>query len=98
VVNLITGFQGHRRRVLERVPTVSPTTVAACSGVPFRLQLDLDDLLRVVPRAAGVGHEDSLIQAEQGNGDQVADKEVLVEEANASVEKKTVRKMLNIPL
>ena len=46
----------------------------------LRLQLDLDDLLRVVPRAAGVGHEDRLVQPEQRDRNQVADEEVRLEE------------------
>ena len=65
---------------LNGSPTVSPTTVAACSGVPFSLQIDLDELLGVVPRAAGVGHVDRLEQAEHGDRDQVGDEEVRVEE------------------
>jgi hypothetical protein len=61
----------------------SPTGVAHNRGrVQFGalgLQLGLDDLLGVVPRAAGVGHEDGLEQAEQGDGDQVADEEELLD-------------------
>ena len=65
---------------LNGSPTVSPTTVAACSGVPFSLQIDLDELLGVVPGAAGVGHVDRLEQAEHRDGNQVGDEEVRVEE------------------
>ena len=42
---------------------------------PFLFHVDLYDLLRVVPGAAGIGHEDGLVQAEDRNRDQVADKE-----------------------
>ena len=35
VVNLITGFMATEEVSLKGSPTVSPTTVAACSGVPF---------------------------------------------------------------
>ena len=61
-------------------PTVSPTTVASCSSVPFAAKFGLDDLLGVVPGAAGVGHEDGLEQAADGDADQVADEEELVRE------------------
>ena len=39
------------------------------------LQLDLDDFLRVVPRATRVRHEDRLEQTEERDGNQVADEE-----------------------
>ena len=35
VVNLMTGFIATDEVSLNGSPTVSPTTVAACSGVPF---------------------------------------------------------------
>ena len=41
----------------------------------FLLQFDFDDFLGVVPGAAGVGHEDGLVEAEDGDGEQVADEE-----------------------
>ncbi len=44
------------------------------------LQVDLDELLGVVPGAAGVGHEDRLEQAEQRDRDQVADEEERLEQ------------------
>ena len=80
VVNLITGLSETDEVSLNGSPTVSPTTVAACSGGVLLAQVGLDDLLGVVPRAAGVGHEDGLEQAEEGDADQVADEEVGVEE------------------
>src|SRR5437867_12294061 len=43
------------------------------------LQLHLDDLLRVVPRASGVGHEDGLVKAEDGDGNQITDEEERLE-------------------
>ncbi len=36
-MNLITGFMATDEVSLKGSPTVSPTTVAACSGVPFSL-------------------------------------------------------------
>ena len=44
------------------------------------LQLDFDDFLGVVPGAAGVGHEDGLVQAEDGDREQVADEEERLDE------------------
>src|SRR5262249_29803505 len=41
----------------------------------FLLQLDFDDFLSVVPRAAGVGHKDRLVQTENGDGNEIADEE-----------------------
>ena len=67
--------EGHRRGVLEGIAD----RVADDRGVVQRrallLQLDLDDLLGVVPSGAGVGHEDGLVKAEDGDGDEVADEE-----------------------
>jgi hypothetical protein len=75
VVNLITGFSATDDVSLNGSPTVSPTTVAACSGA-LLAHVDFDDLLGVVPGTAGVGHEDGLEQAEERDADQVADEEV----------------------
>src|SRR5262245_31196676 len=46
----------------------------------LRLEFDLDNFLRVVPGAPGVGHEDGLEQAEERDGNQVADEEKRLEE------------------
>ena len=80
VVNLMIGFSATDDVSLNGSPTVSPTTVAACSVGALLLELHLDDLLRVVPRAAGVGHEHRLIQPEQRDRDQIADEEVRLDE------------------
>ena len=42
-------------------------------------QIHFDNFLGVVPRAAGVGHEDGLVQAEDRDRNQIADEEVLVQ-------------------
>ena len=55
-------------------------TVAAWSGVPFSFRSTSTQFLGVVPGAAGVGHVNGLEQAENGDGDQVGDEEVRVEE------------------
>src|SRR5260370_17766892 len=60
------------RRILKRIAD----RVADYRGVMQRrallLQFDFHDFLRVVPGAAGVGHEDGLIQTESGDGNEVA--------------------------
>ena len=75
MVNLMIGFIATVLVSLNGSPTVSPTTVAACSGGAFLAQFDFDDFLGVVPGAAGVGHEDGLEQAEGRQADQEADEE-----------------------
>ena len=80
VVNLMIGFIATDEVSLKG----SPHGVADDGRVVERrallLQLDLDDLLGVVPGAAGVGHEDRLEEAEERDRDQVADEEVRLEE------------------
>ena len=88
-MNLMTGFSATDDVSLKGSPTVSPTTHRVVQRRALRLELDLDDLLRVVPGAAGVRHEDRLEEAEERDRDQVADEEERLENANASVEKKT---------
>ena len=46
----------------------------------FLLQIDFDDLLGVIPATAGIGHEDSLEETEEGDPDEVADEEVGIDE------------------
>src|SRR5512146_3050398 len=65
-----------RRRILERVTNGVADDRRRVERRAFLLQLHLDDLLGVVPRAAGVGHEDGLIQSEQRDRDEIADEEV----------------------
>ena len=74
VVNLMIGLSATEDVSLNGSPTMSPMTVAACSSLPLLLQFDLDDLLRVVPAAAGVGHVDGHVEAEHRDRDEVADR------------------------
>ena len=73
-------IHGHRRSVLERIADGIADDRGVMQGRAFLFQFNFDDLLCVVPGAAGVGHENRLIQAEQRDRDQVADEEELVEE------------------
>ncbi len=49
-------------------------------GCILHLEIDLDDLLGVIPATAGIGHEDSLEEPEERDPDQIADEEVGIEE------------------
>jgi hypothetical protein len=57
--------QRDRRGVLEGVADGVADDGGRVQVGALLLQLDLDDLLGVVPGAAGVGHEDGLVQAEE---------------------------------
>src|SRR5262245_30439396 len=46
----------------------------------FLTEIDLDDLFGIVPRTAGVGHKDGLKQSEEGDTNEIADKEIWVKE------------------
>ena len=72
--------QRDRGGVLERVAHRIANDRGVVQRRAFLLQLDFDDLLGVVPGAAGVGHEDGLVEAEDGDGDQVADEEERLDE------------------
>jgi len=50
---------------------------------PFLLHFDLDDFLGVVPSTAGVSHEDGLIEAEDGNGEKIADEKERLNEGES---------------
>ena len=54
----------------------------------FLLQLDFDDLFRVVPGAAGIGHEDRLEQTEERDRHQIADEVVRLDEGEGERRKK----------
>src|SRR6058998_3593258 len=71
VVNLITGFRETEDVSLKGSPTVSPTTVASCSAVPFCFN-STSNFFGIVSRAPGVRHEDRLIQTEDRDRDQVS--------------------------
>ena len=85
------GFSATEVVSLKGSPTVSPTTVAACRAVPFSLQVHFDELLGVVPGAAGVGHVNGLEQAEHRDGNQVGDEEVRVEKSEGERERTSTR-------
>ena len=69
----------HRRGVLERVADGVADHGGGVQRRALLLEVDLDHLLGVVPGAAGVGHEDRLVEAEERDRDQVADEEERLE-------------------
>src|SRR5260370_32617621 len=48
---------------------------------PLLFQLDFNDFFGIVPGAAGVGHKNGLIQAEDGDGEKIADEEERFDES-----------------
>src|SRR5260370_3603191 len=72
--------EGHTAGVLEGIAN----RVADYAGIMQRSalgpQFGFHDFLRVIPCTAGIGHEDGLVQTEQGDGDEVAYEEEGFEE------------------
>ena len=75
----MTGFMATEEVSLNGSPTVSPTMVASCSSVPFILSSVSTSFLALIPCAAGIGHEDGLVQTEDGDADEVANEEIVVQ-------------------
>ena len=74
------GVHGNRRGILVGVADGVADNRGLVEGCVLLLQIDFDDLLGVIPATAGIGHEDSLEEAEEGDSDEVADEEVGVDE------------------
>src|SRR4029077_15575834 len=81
-------IQCDRRSVLEWIAYRVADYRCVVERRAFLFQLDLDDLFCVVPGSAGVSHEDGLIEAEDGDGNQVADEEERLDEAEGQRGKK----------
>src|ERR1043165_2480219 len=73
-------IEGDRRRVLERIAHGVAHDRGIMQRSALRFQLNFDNLLRIVPCAARVRHEDGLIKSEDGDGDEIADEEVWLDE------------------
>jgi len=78
--------QRHRRSVLERVADRVADDGRGVQRRPLLTHVDLDDLLRVVPRAAGVRHEQRLEQSEECDRHEIRDEEVGIEEGQGQRE------------
>ena len=72
--------QRNRRGIFEGVADGVADNGGFMQRSVFHLQIDFNNLLAVIPATAGIGHEDRLEEAEEGDTDQVADEEVGVEE------------------
>ncbi len=97
VVNLMMGFIRHRRSILERIADGVADNRGGVKIRSFLPQDDLNDLLGVIPRTAGVGHEDCLEQAEDRHGNQESNEEKRVDARVRQVLKNTTKKILTIP-
>ncbi len=69
------GVKGDGAGVLEWIADGVADDGGGVEFGAFLAEFDFNDFFRVVPCAAGVGHEDRLEQAEGGHGDQEADEE-----------------------
>src|SRR6185312_1214403 len=67
--------ESNRGSVFERITYRVAYYRCVMQGRALLLELDFHDFLGVVPCAAGVSHEDGLIEAEDCDGDQIADEE-----------------------
>src|ERR1017187_1759058 len=65
----------HRRGVFEGIADGVSDHGCVVQGRSFLFHVDLYDLLCVVPCGAGICHEDGLVQAEDRNGEEIADKQ-----------------------
>ena len=88
---------GHRGSVFERISHGIADHGGGVQLGAFLLQLDLHDFLGVVPGPAGVGHEDGLIQAKDGDRDQVADEEERFHEGERQRDKENAEKDVEHP-
>src|SRR5215470_13152428 len=64
---------GDRGSVLEGIADCIADDSGGVQVSSLLLEFDFDDFLGVVPCAAGVGHEDGLIETEYGDRDEIAD-------------------------
>ena len=73
------GIERHRTGVFERVTNRVAHDRGGMKRRSFHFQIHLHDFLGVVPGATGIGHENCLEQAEERDGDEIADEKVGVE-------------------
>src|SRR6185437_11525958 len=97
VVNLITGFRATDEVSLNGSPTVSPTTVAACSSVPFCLSSTSTIFLALSQAPPAFAMKMAWYNPNNAIEMRYPMKKYGSTNANASAEKNTVRKMLSIP-
>src|SRR5207302_2256070 len=88
----------HGRSVLERIAYCIADNCGIVQRRALLLHLNFDDLLRIVPRATGIGHENRLEQSEYGDRDQIADKEERLDERKSQRSKEDCQKDIEHPL
>src|SRR5205823_7735017 len=97
VVNLMTGFIATDDVSLNGSPTVSPTTVAACSGVPFAFSSTSTIFFALSQAPPAFAMKIAWKSPNSAIEMRYPMKKYGSKNANASVAKNTVRKMLNMP-
>ena len=78
----------YRRSILERIADGVTDYHCIVQRCAFLFHLDFDDFLRVIPRAAGIGHKDRLIQTKDSDRNQIADEEERLDEREGERRKK----------
>jgi len=84
-------IEGDGRGVFEWIADRIADDGGVMQRGPFLFQLDFYDFLGVVPGASGIGHEDGLIKAGNGDGQEIADEKEWIEEGKSQCGKKTRR-------
>src|SRR5262249_28381708 len=92
------GIHRHAARVLEWVADGIAHDRGRVKVRALLLQLDLDDLLRVVPGAAGICHKECLEKAEERDRDEVPNKEERIEKRKRQRAEKDDEKDVEHPL
>src|ERR1041384_6269323 len=97
VVNLITGFIATDEVSLNGSPTVSPTTVASCRAVPFIFRSTSTTFFALSHAPPALAIKIAWYKPKIAIEIRYPIKKNGSTNANASVEKNTVRKILNMP-
>src|SRR5439155_14883939 len=97
VVNLMTGFMATEDVSLKGSPTVSPTTTAACSGVPFSLRSTSTTFLALSQAPPALAMKTAWYRPKSAIEIRYPMKKYGSRNAKARVAKNTARKMLNMP-
>ena len=74
------GIERDRAGVLERIANGVANNACRVKVSALRAHVNFDDLLRVVPCATCVGHEERLIEAEERHRDEVTNEEERIKE------------------
>src|SRR5262245_16363300 len=97
VVNLMIGLSATDDVSLNGSPTVSPTTVAACSGVPFSRKFTSTIFFALSQAPPALAMKIAWYKPNVAIEIRYPMKKYSLKHANASVMKNTARKILNMP-